>query len=253
VSGRLDGEVAIVTGSTHGIGAEIARMFGAEGAAVVVTGRNEDRGAAVAEAAGNAIFVAADLLDAATPARLVEAAVGRFGRLTVLVNNAMEGDARDGAVIDVSDETWERVLTVNVVAAARLCRAAIPVMGLEGHGSIVNISSKAAQRAPRRLAAYIASKGALEALTRSIAVDHAEQGIRCNTLSPGYVLNERRDANLSDERRDQLGGMVLTRLAEASDIAYAAVYLASRESDVVTGIVLPVDGGGTAARARTLG
>jgi NAD(P)-dependent dehydrogenase (short-subunit alcohol dehydrogenase family) len=156
-------------------------------------------------------------------------------------------------VSEVADETWERVLTVNVVAAARLCRTAIPVMAEAGHGSIVNVSSKAAQRAPRRLAAYIASKGALEALTRSIAVDHAEQGIRCNTLSPGYVLNERRDADLADERRQQLEGMILTRLTEARDIAYAALYLASKEAQVVTGIVLPVDGGGTAARARTLG
>jgi NAD(P)-dependent dehydrogenase (short-subunit alcohol dehydrogenase family) len=254
VSGRLDGEVAIVTGSTHGIGAEIARAFAAEGAAVVVTGRNAERGGAVVEsAAGRAAFVAADLASPGTPETLVNAAVELFGSLTILVNNAMEGDARDGAVTDVSDETWERVLTVNVVAAARLCRAAIPVMSRTGHGSIVNISSKAAQRAARRLSAYIASKGALEALTRAIAVDYADQGIRCNTLSPGYVLNERRDANLSDERRAQLEGMVLTRLTVAHDIAQAAVYLASKEAEVVTGIVLPVDGGGTAARARTLG
>jgi NAD(P)-dependent dehydrogenase (short-subunit alcohol dehydrogenase family) len=251
--GRLDGEVALVTGSTSGIGAEIARLFAVEGAKVVVTGRNAERGAAVAAATGEAVFVPGDLADPQAPERLVAAAVERFGSLTVLVNNAIESDAHDGPVTDVSDETWERVLTVNVVAAARLCRAAIPVMAETGHGSIVNISSKAAQRAPRRLAAYIASKGALEALTRSIAVDYADQGIRCNTLSPGYVLNDRRDANLSDERRQQLQGMILTRLTLARDIAYAALYLASKEAEVVTGIVLPVDGGGSTARARTLG
>jgi NAD(P)-dependent dehydrogenase (short-subunit alcohol dehydrogenase family) len=252
--GRLDGEVAIVTGSTSGIGAEIARVFGAEGAAVIVTGRDSDRGAAVRDAAGErATFVAADLASPDVPARLVNAAVEQFGALTVLVNNAMESDSRDGPIADVSDETWERVLTVNVVAAARLCRAEIPVMAEAGHGSIVNISSKAAQRAPRRLAAYIASKGALEALTRSIAVDYADQGIRCNTLSPGYVLNDRRDANLSDERRQQLEGMILTRLTEAHDIASAALYLASKEAEVVTGIMLPVDGGGSTARGRILG
>jgi NAD(P)-dependent dehydrogenase (short-subunit alcohol dehydrogenase family) len=254
MSGRLKGEVAIVTGSTSGIGAEIARLFAAEGASVVVTGRNAERGAGVVDRApGRAAFVGADLASPEAAETLVNAAVERFGSLTVLVNNAMEGDTRDGPVSEVSDETWERVLTVNVVAAARLCRAAIPVMAEAGHGSIVNVSSKAAQRAPRRLAAYIASKGALEALTRSIAVDHADQGIRCNTLSPGYVLNERRDANLSDDRRQQLEGMILTRLTKARDIAHAALYLASREAEVVTGIVLPVDGGGTAARARTLG
>jgi len=243
-----------VTGSTSGIGAEIARLFAAEGASVVVTGRNAERGARVVESAdGRAAFVAADLAAPDAAEALVNAAVERFGSLTVLVNNAMESDSRDGPVTDVTDETWERVLTVNVVAAARLCRTAIPVMAEAGHGSIVNISSKAAQRAPRRLAAYIASKGALEALTRSIAVDHADQGIRCNTVSPGYVLNDRRDANLSDERRQRLDAMILTRLTEARDIAYAALYLASKEAEIVTGIMLPVDGGGTAARARTLG
>lgn len=252
--GRLEGEVAIVTGSTAGIGAEIARVFAAEGASVVVTGRNAERGAAVVVACGGrAAFVAADLASADAADVLVDAAVSQFGALTVLVNNAMESDTRDGPVADVADETWERVLTVNVVAAARLCRAAIPVMAETGHGSIVNISSKAAQRAPRRLAAYIASKGALEALTRSIAVDYADQGIRCNSLSPGYVLNDRRDANLTHERRQQLEGMILTRLTEARDIANAAVYLASKEAEVVTGIMLPVDGGGSTARGRTLG
>jgi 3-oxoacyl-[acyl-carrier protein] reductase len=252
--GRLDGEVALVTGSTSGIGAEIARLFGAEGASVVVTGRNAERGAQVVDSAGGrAVFVAADLSRPDAAQTLVNAAVERFGSLTVLVNNAMEGDARDGPVTEIADETWERVLAVNVVAAARLCRAAIPVMAEAGHGSIVNVSSKAAQRASRRLAAYIASKGAVEALTRSIAVDYADQGIRCNTVSPGYVLNERRDADLTDERRQHLEGMILTRLTEARDIAYAALYLACEESEVVTGIMLPVDGGGSTARGRTLG
>jgi NAD(P)-dependent dehydrogenase (short-subunit alcohol dehydrogenase family) len=252
--GRLDGEVALVTGSTSGIGAEIARLFAAEDASVVVTGRNAERGAQVVDSTGGrAVFVAADLSSPDAAETLVNAAVERFGSLTVLVNNAMEGDARDGPVTEIADETWERVLTVNVVAAARLCRAAIPAMTEAGHGSIVNISSKAAQRAPRRLAAYIASKGAVEALTRSIAVDYADQGIRCNTVSPGYVLNERRDADLTDERRQHLEGMILTRLTEARDIAYAALYLACGESEVVTGIMLPVDGGGSTARGRTLG
>ena len=252
--GRLDGEVALITGSTAGIGAEIARLFAAEGASVIVTGRNAERGErVVSDAGGRGAFVAADLGSPDTPSVLVDAAVERFGSLTVLVNNAIESDVRDGPVVDVSDETWQRVLTVNVVAAARLCAAAIPVMTQAGHGSIVNISSKAAQRAPRRLASYIASKGALEALTRSIAMDYADQGIRCNTLSPGYVLNERRDADLSEERRQHLQEMILTRLTEARDIAYAALYLASKESEVVTGIMLPVDGGGSTARGRTLG
>jgi len=252
--GRLDGEVALVTGSTLGIGAHVARLFAAEGARVVVTGRDAERGRAVVDGIeGEAVFVAADLALEDTATRLVDAAVDRFGTLTVLVNNAVDTGTRDGAVTDLSDEAWAGILEVNLLAVARLCRAAIPVMAAAGHGSIVNVSSRAARRASRGLAAYSASKGALEALTRSIAVDYAEQGIRCNTVSPGYILNERRDADLSDERREQLEAMHLTRLGQPLDVAYAALYLASHEAEFVTGILLPVDGGSSTARARTLG
>ncbi|MBV8297022.1 MAG: glucose 1-dehydrogenase [Acidimicrobiia bacterium] len=254
MSGRLDGEVALVTGSTLGIGAGVARLFAAEGARVVVTGRDIERGSAVVDGVdGEAVFVAADLAAPESASRLVDAAVERFGTLTVLVNNAVEAGTRDGPVADVSDQAWARILEVNLLAVARLCRAAIPVMTGAGHGSIVNVSSRAARRASRGLAAYSASKGALEALTRSIAVDYADQGIRCNTVSPGYVLNERRDADLSDERRRRLEAMHLTRLGQPLDVAYAALYLASREAEFVTGILLPVDGGSSSARARTLG
>jgi NAD(P)-dependent dehydrogenase (short-subunit alcohol dehydrogenase family) len=250
---RLAGEVALVTGSTHGIGAEIARLFGAEGAQVVVTGRDQARGETVASASGDAVFVPADLEDPEAPARLVEAAVSRFGRLTVLVNNAVTTEARDGPVTKLSDDDWLRVLAVNLLAPARLCRHAIPAMVEAGRGSIVNISSRAGQRGSPGYAAYGASKGALDSLTRSVAVDHAKDGIRCNTVSPGYILNEPRDADLSEERRARLEAMHLTRLGQPSDVAYAVLYLASREAEFVTGIMLPVDGGSSTARARTLG
>jgi NAD(P)-dependent dehydrogenase (short-subunit alcohol dehydrogenase family) len=252
--GRLDGEVALVTGSTLGIGAHIARVFAAEGASVVVTGRDTERGKTLVDGLNNkALFVAADLAVEESANRLVGAAVEEFGSLTVLVNNAVDTGTQDGPVTDLSDEAWARILEVNLLAVARLCRAAIPVMARAGHGSIVNVSSRAAQRGTRGLAAYSASKGALEALTRSIAVDHATQGIRCNTVSPGYVLNERRDADITEERRQHLQAMHLTRLGQPLDVAYAALYLASRESEFVTGIVLPVDGGSSTSRARTLG
>jgi len=254
VPGRLDGEVALVTGSTAGIGAEIARLFGTEGAKVVVTGRNAARGEAVAAAAaGDALFVAADLEDPDAPARLVATAVERFGSLTVLVNNAVTTEVRDGPVTTVGDDDWARILAVNLTAPARMCRHAIPAMAAAGHGSIVNVSSRAGQRGSPGYAAYAASKGGLDALTRSVAVDHAKQHIRCNTVSPGYILNERRDADLDDEGRRRLEAMHLTRLGQASDVAYAALYLASREAEFVTGIMLPVDGGSSTARARTLG
>lgn len=256
---RLEGEIALVTGSTAGIGKAVAAAFVAEGARVLVTGRDAERGAAVvdqiASDGGDAAFVAADLADDGAGAALVDATVSRFGGLTVLVNNAVAStvDDADGPLGELADRAWEQTLRINLTAPMWLARAAIPHMIEAGHGSIVNISSRAAERASRGLAAYIASKGGLNALTRSIAVDYAEQNIRCNTISPGYVLNERRDADLSDERRTRLEGMHLTRLGQASDVALAAVYLAGRESEFVTGVNLPLDGGGSAARGLTLG
>lgn len=256
---RLEGEIALVTGSTAGIGKAVATTFATEGARIIITGRDAERGAAVLEqiarGEGEAAFVAADLADDRAAERLVVAAVERFGGLTVLVNNAVASavDDADGPVAQLTDRAWEQTLRVNLTAPMQLARAAIPLMIEAGHGSIINISSRAAERASRGLAGYIASKGGLNALTRSIAVDYAEANIRCNTISPGYVINERRDADLSEERRVRLEGMHLTRLGQASDVALAAVYLASRESEFVTGVNLPLDGGGSAARGLTLG
>lgn len=259
MGGRLQDDVALITGSTRGLGREMARRFAEEGARVVVTGRSPERGeetvASIEAAGGEAAFVPADLADEEQCEALVDAAVLRFGPLTVLVNNAVAGgrDAGDGPVADVSAWTFESVLRVNLVAVATMCRLAIPHMLAAGHGSIVNISSRAAELATPRLAAYAASKGGVGALTRSITVDYARQGIRCNTVQPGYVLHEVRDAELTDERRQRLEEMHLTRLATATDVAYAALFLASREAEVISGITLPVDGGSTAARARRMG
>jgi NAD(P)-dependent dehydrogenase (short-subunit alcohol dehydrogenase family) len=254
---RLRGEIALVTGSTAGIGRAIAVEFAAQGARVVVTGRDAARGEATVEAArktgGQAAFVGADLADEQACTGLVAMAVERFGGLTVLVNNAAAGTGGDGPVSELATPSWEAIVRVNLTAPMWLCRAAIPHMIEAGHGSIVNVSSRQGERASPGLAAYIASKGGLNALTRSLAVDYAPQQIRCNTISPGYVLNERRDADLSGERRARLEGMHLTRLGQATDVAHAAVYLASRESEFVTGVNLALDGGSSAARGLVLG
>lgn len=246
---RLAGEVAIVTGSTSGIGAEIARRFGAEGAKVVVTGRDQHRGAAVANECGG-VFVAADLAETGAPRTLVDSALASFGALTIVVNNAVTSDAGDGPVTALTVDMWEHVLRVNVIAAALLCAAAIPEMVKAGHGSIVNVSSLGAARGIPGLAAYGASKAALEALTRAIAVDYAGDAVRANVIAPGYVVSERRP--LDDDQRALIQARHLTRLGQPADVAHAAVYLASRESEFVTGAVLRVDGGATAARPRTL-
>jgi NAD(P)-dependent dehydrogenase (short-subunit alcohol dehydrogenase family) len=254
---RLAGEKALVTGSTAGIGRAIAVEFARQGAEVAVTGRDAKRGDAVAraisDAGGRARFLAADLADEAACRDLVVAAADELGGLTVLVNNAAASDLPDGRVGDLSTEAWEATLRVDLFAPFWLCRAAVPHMQRRGGGTIVNISSRQAERASRGLAAYIAAKGALNALTRSIAVDYADSHIRCNTISPGYVLNDRRDAGIDPQRRTRYEQMHLTRLGEASDVALAAVYLASKESAFVTGINLQLDGGSSIARGSTLG
>ena len=254
---RLAGARALVTGSTSGIGRAIAQRFAQEGAAVCVTGRDRARGDAVVSeitgAGGTACFVAAELRDEDACDALVAAAADALGGLTVLVNNAAGGDTGDGPIGTMTTEAWNAILTVNLTAPMWLTRAALTHMLAAGEGSIVNISTRQAERASRNLAAYVASKGGLNALTRAVAVDYADRGIRCNTISPGYVLNDRRDADIDPDRLARYQGMHLTRLGVADDIAYAAVYLASAESGFVTGLNLQVDGGSSIARGLTLG
>lgn len=257
-AGRMHGELALVTGATSGIGRAIALEFAAEGARVVVHGRDPGRGAAVVAAArdrgGEAHFVPADLADLATAETLVATAAERIGGLTVLVNNAVGASGgRDAAVGDLSTDYWETALRVNLTAPMILCRAALPHMLAAGHGSIVNVSSRQAERPSPGMAAYCASKGGLNALTRALAVEYGDRNVRANTLSPGFVVNDRRDADMDPDRRARYEAMHVTRLGNAQDCAYAAVYLASRESEFLTGINLQLDGGSSIARAAVVG
>jgi len=264
--GRLHGETAIVTGATSGLGKVIAALFAAEGASVALVGRNPERGEAAAtaaigagEAAGNsdatARFFPAELSSDASCEELVARVVAHFGPPTVLVNNAVDNVAMasDGPVADVSWDTWVSVLSVNLMGAAALCRYCIPHMIEAGHGSIVNVSSRAAGRGTPRLAAYSASKGGLNALARSIAMDYSRLGVRCNTVQAGYILHEVRDAEATEEDLDYRRAGHLTRLAEPLDLAEAVLFFAGPESATITGVTLPVDGGSSEVRGRVLG
>jgi len=248
MSGRLSGEVAIITGSTGGLGRVVAELFVAEGASVVTTGRAERN------PLGGATFVAADITSAGERERLVRETVHSFGKLTVLVNNAVSPDAiaRDGPLTTVDESLWHQMLDIALVAAAEMCRLSIPHMIEAGGGSIVNVSAKSATLARPGQTAYSAAKAGMNALSRSIAADYSRQGVRCNTLQPGYIIHETRDQPMSPERRAELEAMQLTRLATARDVALSALFLASKESEVITGIVLPVDGGSTSVRGRVL-
>ena len=154
---------------------------------------------------------------------------------------------------DVTLDEWETKVRVNLTAPCWLMKAVIPHMQAAGHGAIVNISSCAAERGTPNLSAYAASKGGLNAVTRSVAIDYAKDGIRCNSVTPGYILHEVRDADIDVAKLARVSGQHLTRLVRASDVAACCVWLASEAGEVITGLDIPVSGGSTTARGLTFG
>lgn len=248
---RLQGKVALITGCSVGIGEAIARRFAREGASVVITGRRKDLLDKVVRditgEGGRAIAVAGSVTDETHAHEAVDQAVRAFGKLNILVNNAGIG-AFGKQLHETDDATWDEVLAVNLTGAFRMTRASVPAMLKAGGGSIINISSIASLVGIPMLAAYSASKGGMDSLTRCTAIDYAKQGIRCNAVNAGLVDTPMAAGLINDP--EKLAWVMtmypLGRPGKPEEVASLVLYLASDESAWVTGGLFPIDGGMTA-------
>jgi NAD(P)-dependent dehydrogenase (short-subunit alcohol dehydrogenase family) len=246
--GRLDGKAAIVTGGASGIGRAAALAFAGEGAKVAILDLAEDAGrkveAEIAAAGGRALFVAADVTSEESVASAFATAGGRFGPARILLNCAGGSSGRDGSLLDAPVEELWRTMRLDLLGTILCCRAAIPPMKAAGGGSIVNMSSVVSLIGVPGLDFYTAAKGAISALTRTLAVQHAESRIRVNAIAPGVTMTERVLAlSGGDVSRFPLSRKQVMGPSQPADVANAALFLASDEAAQVTGVILPVDGG----------
>jgi len=247
---RLSGKVAVVTGGNAGIGEAIAKAFAREGASVVITGRRQEELDRVVndivKEHGKVFAVAGSVTDESHVQRIARQTVQQFGRLDILVNNAGVGDFGK-RLHEIDDATWAHIIDVNLSGVFRMTRAVLPQMLKQAKGAIINISSIASLVGLPTLSAYAASKGALDALTRALAVDYAKEGIRCNVVNPG-LIDTPMAAPLMDNA-EQLDAILshypLRRAGKPEEVASMVLYLASDEAAWVTGGTFPIDGGMT--------
>lgn len=249
--GRLDGKVALISGGARGQGAEEARLMAREGAKVVFGDILDDLGrqveAEIAEEGLDATYVHLDVTRESEWVSAVDTAVRKYGGLHVLVNNA--GILIRKSIEDTTEEEWDRIMAINAKGVFLGTKHAIPAMRNSGGGSIVNISSTAGivgslEGSP----SYTATKGAVRLFTKSTAIQHAKDGIRCNSVHPGPIDTEMIRDTLTDPDKwaARMRRLPMGRVGTAADIAYGVLYLASDEASFVTGAELVIDGGTTA-------
>ena len=251
---RLKNKVSLITGAASGIGRESALLFAKEQSKVVVADISEEGGqetvSMIRDAGGEASFIRCDVSKAGDVQAIIAFTEKTYGSLNVLFNNAGIFHDSDGSVLKTSEETWDLVMNVNLKGVFLGCKYGIPALLKAGGGSIINTASFVALLgAATSQIAYTASKGGVVAMTREIAVEFARRNIRANAICPGPVQTPLLEELLSDPARKQrrLVHIPAGRVAEASEIAQAALFLASAESSYINGSVFTVDGGITAA------
>ncbi len=249
---RLEGKVALISGGARGQGAIEARMFAEEGASVVIGDILDDQGrqteAELQELGYNVTYVHLDVTSESDWEAAVQAAIDTYGKLDVLLNNA--GILIRKNIEETTEDDWDRIFAVNAKGVFLGTKAAIPAMRDAGGGSIINISSTAGLvGSPNGSASYTATKGAVRLFTKSTAIQHAREGIRCNSIHPGPIETDMIADTLNDPANMALRmqRLPLGRVGKPSEIAYGAIYLASDESSFVTGSEVVIDGGTTAA------
>jgi NAD(P)-dependent dehydrogenase (short-subunit alcohol dehydrogenase family) len=251
---RLKGKVALITGGTSGIGSATAVRFAREGAKVVITGRNSERGQqvvdAIRDAGGEALFVRSDVREAADCRNAVERTLERFGRIDVLFNNA--GVFHPKTVPECTEEEWDETIDSSLKGAFLMSKYALPSMIAQGRGSIIHTSSGWGILGGNEAASYCAAKGGLIVMAKAMAIDHGPQGIRVNCVCPGDVLTPMLHDDAAkrgmtwDDYAAGAARRPLGRIGTVDEIADAVLFLASDESSFVTGEALVVDGGGVA-------
>ncbi len=247
--GRLDSKVAIVTGSTSGIGVGIARLYAAEGAKVVVCGRRQEKGQSIVdsivEAGGEAMYHFMDITDLESIEKLFADTAEKYGRIDILVNNAANVALKDGRVDELTIDMWDAIFQSDMRGTFYATKCAIPYLAKnENGGSIINIGSMASCAGDLSSTAYACAKAGVDMLTKSTALQYGKQNIRCNCVRPGLIVTPENEAYVPQALKDIfLSNIMVNRYGCPEDIGNMCLYLGSDESTYVTGQVVNVDGG----------